>query len=58
MSKCLVTGVSKKNPGEFQARAENNKVVIFPCSDPSIIGNIIDIEIVNAQNKSLKGIAV
>ena len=57
-SKCLVTGVSKKNPGEFQARAENNKVVIFPCSDPSIIGNIIDIEIVNAQNKSLKGIAV
>ena len=57
-SKCLVTGVSKKNPGEFQARAENNKVVIFPCSDPSIIGKIIDIEIVNAQNKSLKGIAV
>ena len=27
--KCLVTGVSKKNPGEFQARADNNKVVIL-----------------------------
>ena len=56
--KCLVTGVSKKNPGEFQARAENNKVVIFPCSDHSLIGKIIDIEIVHAQNKSLKGIVV
>ena len=51
--KCLVTNVSKKNPGEYQARAENNKVVIFPCSDSSIIGNIIDIEIVEARNKSL-----
>ena len=56
--KCMVTGVSKKNPGEFQARAENNKVVIFPCSDHSLIGKIIDIEIVHAQNKSLKGIVV
>lgn len=56
--KCLVTGVSKKDPGEFQARADNNKVVIFKCSDPSLIGKIIDIEIVDAKNKSLKGIAV
>ncbi len=56
--KCLVTNVSKKNPGEYQARAENNKVVIFPCSDSSKIGNIIDIEIVEARNKSLRGIAV
>ena len=56
--KCLVTNVSKKNPGEYQARAENNKVVIFPCSDSSKIGNIIDIEIVEARNKSLRGIAI
>ena len=56
--KCMVTGVSKKNPAEFQARAENNKVVIFPCSDHSLIGKIIDIEIVHAQNKSLKGIVI
>ena len=48
----------KKKSGEFQARAENNKVVIFPCSDHSLIGKIIDIEIVHAQNKSLKGIVV
>lgn len=56
--KCLITNISKKNPGEFQARADNNKVVIFSCSDPSMIGEIIDIEIVEARNKSLRGIAV
>ena len=56
--KCLVTGVSKKNPGEFQARTENNKVVIFSCADLSNVGKIIDIEIVEAKNKSLRGVAV
>ena len=55
--KCLVTGVSKKNTGEFQARTENNKVVNFSCSDSSKIGKIIDIEIVEAKNKSLRGVA-
>ena len=55
--KCLVTGVSKKNPGEFQARTENNKVVIFSCSDQSLIGKIVEIEIVEAKNKSLRGVA-
>ena len=55
--KCLVTGVSKKNPGEFQARTENNKVVIFSCSDQSMIGKIVEIEIVEAKNKSLRGVA-
>ena len=35
--KCLVTGISKKNPGEFQARADNNKVVIFPCNNQSLM---------------------
>ena len=56
--KCLVTGVSKKNPGEFRARTENNKVVIFSCSDQSKIGKLIDIEIVEAKNKSLRGLAL
>jgi len=56
--KCLVTGVSKKNPGEFQARADNNKVVIFPCNDESLIGDFADIEIVEAKNKSIRGLLV
>jgi len=56
--KCLVTGVSKKDPGEFQARADNNKVVIFSCNDESLIGNFVDIEILQAQNKSIRGLLV
>ena len=56
--KCLVTGVSKKNPGEFQARADNNKVVIFACNDESLIGDFVDIEIVEAKNKSIRGLLV
>jgi len=56
--KCLVTGVSKKDPGEFQARADNNKVVIFSCDDESLIGNFVDIEIVEAKNKSIRGLLI
>ncbi len=56
--KCLVTGVSKKDPGEFQARADNNKVVIFSCNDESLIGNSVDIEVLQAQNKSIRGLLV
>ena len=54
--KCLVTGISKKDPGEFQARADNNKIVIFACNDQSIIGSFINLEIVEARNKTLKGV--
>ena len=54
--KCLVTGVSKKDPGEFQARADNNKVVIFSCDDNSLIGNFVDIKVVEAKNKSVRGL--
>jgi len=54
--KCLVTGVSKKNPGEFQARADNNKVVIFSCNDSSLIGKFVNIEMVEAKTKSLRGV--
>ena len=56
ISRCLVTGVSKKDPGEFQARTENNKVVIFSCDDQSLIGNFVPVEILEAKTKSLRGI--
>ena len=58
VTRCLVTGVSKKDPGEFQARTENNKVIIFACSDPDLIGNFVKIEVVEAKTKSLRGILV
>jgi len=56
VSRSLVTGVSKKDPGEFQARTDNNKVVIFSCDDQNLIGNFVPVEIVEARTKSLRGI--
>ena len=47
---------TKKNPGEFQARADNNKVVIFSCNDSSLIGKFVNIEMVEAKTKSLRGV--
>lgn len=54
--KCLVTGVSKKDPGELQARTENNRVVNFNSSNQALIGQFLSLEIVQARPNSLKGI--
>lgn len=58
ITRCLVTGVSKKDPGELQARTENNKVIIFSCMDQNLIGSFADIEVVEAKVKSLRGALV
>ena len=52
----LVTGPSKKDPGQFQGRTENNRVVNFRSSRPDIIGEILDIEVFEALPNSLRGI--
>ena len=52
--KCLVTDFSKRNPGEFQARTENNRVVNF-SSVKNMIGSFVDLEIVEAKPNSLRG---
>ncbi len=54
IERCLVTGISKKNPGELQARTENNRVVNFPSSD-KLIGEFVDIEIVDQLTNCLRG---
>ena len=54
VERCLVTGISKKNPGELQARTENNRVVNFPSS-AKLVGEFIDIEIVDQLTNSLRG---
>ena len=51
---CLVIGVSKKNPGELQARTENNRVVNFP-SHEDVVGNFENIKIVDQLTNSLRG---
>jgi tRNA-2-methylthio-N6-dimethylallyladenosine synthase len=55
----LVTGFSKKDPGELQGRTENNRVVNFRAnqdrSDSALIGRFIDVNIVDAYPNSLRG---
>jgi len=51
----LVTGISKKDPGELQGRTENNRVVNFPCTDRDLIGRFAMVEIIDALPHSLRG---
>ncbi|MCR9106314.1 MAG: tRNA (N6-isopentenyl adenosine(37)-C2)-methylthiotransferase MiaB [Gammaproteobacteria bacterium] len=51
----LVTGVSKKDPGQLQGRTENNRAVNFSCTDHQLIGEFVDVEIVDALPNSLRG---
>ena len=51
----LVTGTSKKDPGELQGRTENNRVVNFRADDHNVIGQIVDMKITDALPNSLRG---
>lgn len=51
----LVTGVSKKDPGELQGRTENNRVVNFRTSNQDLIGDFADVMITEALPNSLRG---
>jgi len=56
LEKCLVTGVSKKDPGELQARTENNKVVNFNSEGNNLVGEFHILKIVEAMPNSLRGV--
>lgn len=55
----LVTGFSKKDPGELQGRTENNRVVNFKAwqdrRDAELIGRFVDVQITAALPNSLRG---
>ena len=51
----LVTGISKKDPGQLQGRTENNRVVNFSCDDRTLIGSFIPLTITEALPNSLRG---
>lgn len=53
--KILVTGVSKKDPGQLQGRTENNRVVNFSASDHALIGSFVTVLIGQALPNSLRG---
>jgi len=51
----LVTGPSKKDPGQLQGRTENNRVVNFRSDDASLIGKFVKVKIEDAYSNSLLG---
>lgn len=54
----LVTGISKKDPGQLQGRTENNRVVNFSSSNHDLIGNFTHVKITEALPNSLRGVLV
>jgi tRNA-2-methylthio-N6-dimethylallyladenosine synthase len=51
----LVTGYSKKDPGQLSGRTENNRVVNFRADNADLIGKFADILIEEALPNSLRG---
>lgn len=51
----LVTGPSKKDPGELSGRTENNRVVNFKADRHDVIGQLVECEIIEAYPNSLRG---
>lgn len=51
----LVTGISKRDPGQLQGRTENNRVVNLASTDHSLIGQFVDVKIYEALPNSLRG---
>ena len=51
----LVSDFSKKDPGMLQGRTEHNRVVNFRCDNPGLIGQFVDVEILEALPHSLRG---
>jgi tRNA-2-methylthio-N6-dimethylallyladenosine synthase len=50
----LVEGPSRKDPNELAARTDNNRVVNF-AGHPRLIGQFVDVDIVQALPHSLRG---
>jgi tRNA-2-methylthio-N6-dimethylallyladenosine synthase len=52
---CLVTTVSRHDPGVWQARTENNRTVYFRNDDAALAGRMVRLRISAAQGASLQG---
>ena len=52
----LVTGVSKKDPGQLQGRTENNRAVNFSTPDAALVGQFVLVDILEALPNSLRGV--
>ena len=52
---CLVMGQSKRDPGQLQARTICNRVVNFSANNVDLIGQLINIQIIDALPHCLRG---
>jgi tRNA-2-methylthio-N6-dimethylallyladenosine synthase len=55
VERVLVTGPSRKDPGELQGRTENNRVVNFRTDNLDVVGNFADIRITDVWVNTLRG---
>ena len=55
LQNCLVTGVSKKDPGQLQARTVCDRVVNFRSDNIGLVGQLINIRIEDALPNCLRG---
>jgi tRNA-2-methylthio-N6-dimethylallyladenosine synthase len=51
----LVEGAARRGEGLLAGRTENNRVVNFTCTDEKLIGQFVELEIVEAFPNSLRG---
>ncbi|HQQ64076.1 MAG TPA: tRNA (N6-isopentenyl adenosine(37)-C2)-methylthiotransferase MiaB [Pseudomonadales bacterium] len=51
----LVSGFSRKTPGQLQGRTENNRVVNFSSTDTDLIGNFVDVIVRESLVNSMRG---
>ena len=56
VERVLVTGPSRKDPGQLSGRTENNRVVNFRSTGEVAAGDLVDVEIVEALPNSLRGV--
>jgi len=54
VERVLVTGPSRRDPGELQGRTENNRVVNFP-GDPALIGTYVPLRFTATLANTLRG---
>ena len=54
----LVTGVSKKDPGQLQGRTENNRVVNFTSADHGLINKFVKVRVDECLRNSLRGTVI
>ena len=58
VERVLVTGRSRRDPGQLQGRTENNRVVNLRSADDGLVGAFVDVRITEALPNSLRGVPV